>query len=290
MSMSVTKLAYYPGCAGATHAIDQDISTKAVFEQLGIELIEMEGWNCCGAAEAEDPNMVYALNARNLVIAEKEGLNVATPCSICFYNLARTDKALKEDENLRKRMRDIDSSLDYKGTISAKHTLDILVNEVGLDEVGKKIKKKVAVKVAPYYGCYLERPSEIGFDNPEMPDSMDKIVELAGGMPISFRQMRIRCCGGPLMMTRGDLAFELSKRVLEAAKKEGADCIITACPLCHMMLDAKQPDIEEFFNITIGMPVLYFSQLLGLALGVEPKKLALNKNIVSTKEIEEKVI
>ena len=288
--MGVTKLAYYPGCASATHAIDQEISTKAVFEKLGIELTEMVDWNCCGAAEVEDPMLVYALNARNLVIAEREGVDVATPCSICFYNLARTDKVLKEDEGIREKIRNIDSSLDYKGTIKARHTLDVIVSEVGLDEISGRLEKQVAVKVAPYYGCYIGRPSEIGFDDPENPKSLDRLIELIGGEVVPFRPVNVRCCGGPLMMTKGDIAFEMARKILETAKMEGADCIVVACPLCHMMLDAKQPDIEEYFDIRIKMPVLYFTQLLGLALGIEPMKLALHQNIVPTNEIEEKVI
>ncbi len=288
--MAVTKLAYYPGCPSGTHAIEQDISTKALFEKLGIELVEVEDWNCCGAVEIEDPHLVYALNARNLAIAEKDNLDIATPCSICFYNLERTNRALREDKDLSAKIRGIDPALDYKGTIRARHTLDVIVNEVGLDEISKKIVKKVPLKVAPYYGCYIGRPSEIGFDDPDNPDSMDRLIELIGGEVVPFSQMKTKCCGGPLMMTKGDLAFEMTKKILEAAKAKGADCIVTACPLCHMLLDAKQPDIEEKYSIKIEMPVLYISQLLGLALGIDPKKLGLDKNIVSTKEIERKVI
>jgi len=288
--MSEKKLAYYPGCPSEATALEQHMSTEAVFEKLGIELKEVEDWNCCGAAEAEDPMLVYALNARNLAIAEKESLNIMTPCSICYYNLARTAKALKEDEKLNAEVKGIDSSLSYNGTITAKHVLDVLVNDVGLDELKSKIVKKVNLKVAPYYGCYIGRPPVTAFDDPDDPVLMDQLIELIGGENVPYSTMKTKCCGGPLMMTRADIAFEMARKVLETAKNAGADCIALACPLCGMMLDAKQPDIEEFFNITIGMPVLYFSQLLGLALGVEPKKLALNKNIVSTKEIEEKVI
>ncbi|MHC1584715.1 MAG: CoB--CoM heterodisulfide reductase iron-sulfur subunit B family protein [Candidatus Syntropharchaeia archaeon] len=283
------KFSYYPGCPSTTHAIDQELSTKAVFEKLEIELIEMEDWNCCGALEAEDPMLVYALNARNLAIAEKDGLDIATPCSICFYNLERTNEALK-DEKLRAKMREIDASLDYKGNVKARHTLDIIVNEIGLEELSKKIEKKVNVKVAPYYGCYIGRPSRLGFDDPDDPESMDKLIELIGGEVIPFAPMKTKCCGGPLMMTRSDIAFEMTRKILEAAKEKGADCVITACPLCHMMLDAKQPDIEESLNIKLEIPVLYFVQLLGLALGIPAKKLAIDKNIVDAKSIVEKVV
>ncbi|MEA2075304.1 MAG: CoB--CoM heterodisulfide reductase iron-sulfur subunit B family protein [Euryarchaeota archaeon] len=288
--MSVDKLAYYPGCPSEATALDQDISTKAVFKALGVELAEVEDWNCCGAAEAEDPKLVYALNARNLAIAEKDGLDIVTPCSICYYNLARTNNALKADEKLRAEMAEIDPSLSYNGTITPKHILDVLMNDIGVDELKSKIVKKVEVKVAPYYGCYIGRPLETAFDDPDDPVLMDQLIELIGGENVPFSYMKTICCGGPLMMTRADIAFEMARKVLETAKNAGADCVALACPLCGMMLDAKQPDVEKALGIKIGMPVVYITQLLGLALGIDPKSLALEKNTVDTKVILGKVV
>ena len=288
--MSEKKIAYHPGCPSATTAMEQDMSTKAVFEKLGIELEELEDWNCCGALEAEDPKLVIALNARNLALAERKGQDIVTPCSICYYNLARTDKALREDEKLRAELKEIDSSLEYNGTVKAKHVLDVLVNDIGLAELSGKIVKKVNLKVAPYYGCYLGRPPETAFDDPDDPVLMDQLIELIGAENVPFSYMKTKCCGGPLMMTRADIAFEMARKILESAKKAGADCIVLACPLCGMMLDGKQPDIEKALNIKLEMPVIYITQLLGLALGIEPKKLGFNKNIVGTKKILEKVM
>lgn len=288
--MSVDKLAYYPGCPSEATALDQDISTKAVFKALGVELVEVEDWNCCGAAEAEDPKLVYALNARNLAIAEKDGLDIVTPCSICYYNLARTNNALKADEKLRAEMAEIDPSLDYNGTVTPKHILDVLMNDIGVDELKSKIVKKVEVKVAPYYGCYIGRPLGTAFDDPDDPVLMDQLIELIGGENVPFDYMKTKCCGGPLMMTRADIAFEMARKVLETAKNAGADCVALACPLCGMMLDAKQPDVEKALGIKIGMPVVYITQLLGLALGIDPKSLALEKNTVDTKVILGKVV
>lgn len=288
--MSEKKLAYYPGCPSETTAKEQDISTKAVFDKLGIDWAELEDWNCCGAAEAEDPRLVYALNARNLVIAEKDNRDIVTPCSICYYNLARTDKALRADEKLRAEIKEIDASLDYNGTVTPKHVIDFLVNDIGMDELKSKIVKKVEVKVAPYYGCYIGRPPETAFDDPDDPVSMDQLIELIGGENVQFSYMKTKCCGGPLMMTRADIAFEMARKILESAKNAGADCIALACPLCGMMLDAKQPDIEKALDIKFEMPVVYITQLLGLALGIEPNKLGFNKNVVATKEIVGKVV
>jgi len=288
--MSEKKLAYYPGCPSETTAKEQDLSTKAVFDKLGIDWAELEDWNCCGAAEAEDPMLVYALNARNLAIAEKDERDIVTPCSICYYNLARTDKALRADEKLRAEIKEIDASLDYNGTVTPKHIIDFLVNDIGMDELKSKIVKKVEVKVAPYYGCYLGRPPETAFDDPDDPVLMDQLIELIGGENVQFSSMKTKCCGGPLMMTRADIAFEMARKILESAKNAGADCIALACPLCGMMLDAKQPDIEKALNIKFEMPIVYITQLLGLALGIESNKLGFNKNIVSTKEILGKVV
>ncbi|NAS89413.1 disulfide reductase [ANME-1 cluster archaeon AG-394-G21] len=288
--MSVTKLAYYPGCPSDATAIDQDMSTKAVFEKLGVELVEVEDWNCCGAAEVEEPELVYALNARNLAIAEKEGLDIVTPCSICYYNLERSNIALKADDKLRAKVKGIDSSLDYNGKIKAKHVLDVFVNDIGLEELSSKMSKKLNLKVAPYYGCYIGRPPETAFDDPDDPDSMDKLIELMGGEIVPFSQMKTFCCGGPLMMTRSDIAFEMARKILDTAKSAGADCIALACPLCGMMLDGKQADIEKALHVEIDMPVVYITQLLGLALGIDAKELGLNKNAVDTKEILGKVV
>ena len=288
--MSVTKLAYYPGCPSDATAMEQDMSTKAVFEKLGVELVEVEDWNCCGAAEVEDPELVYALNARNLAIAEKEGLDIVTPCSICYYNLERSNIALKADDKLRAKVKGIDSSLDYNGKINAKHVLDVFVNDIGLEELSSKMSKKLNLKVAPYYGCYIGRPPETAFDDPDDPDSMDKLIELMGGEIVPFSQMKTLCCGGPLMMTRSDIAFEMARKILDTAKSAGADCIALACPLCGMMLDGKQADIEKALHVEIDMPVVYITQLLGLALGIDANELGLNKNAVDTKDILGKVV
>ncbi len=288
--MSVTKLAYYPGCPSDATAMEQDMSTKAVFEKLGVELVEVEDWNCCGAAEVEDPELVYALNARNLAIAEKEGLDIVTPCSICYYNLERSNIALKADDELRAKVKGIDSALDYNGKIKAKHVLDVFVNDIGLEELSSKMSKKLNLKVAPYYGCYIGRPPETAFDDPDDPDSMDKLIELMGGEIVPFSQMKTLCCGGPLMMTRSDIAFEMAMKILDTAKSAGADCIALACPLCGMMLDCKQADIEKALHVEIDMPVVYITQLLGLALGIDANELGLNKNAVDTKDILGKVV
>jgi heterodisulfide reductase subunit B len=288
--MSVEKIAYYPGCPSEATALEQDLSTKEMFKALGVELEEVEDWNCCGAAEAEDPRLVYALNARNLAIAERDGLDIVTPCSICYYNLARTNNALKENEELRAEIKAIDPSLEYNGTITPKHVLDVLVNDIGLDAIKSKLVKKVELKVAPYYGCYLGRPPQTAFDDPDDPVLMDQLIELIGGENVPFSSMKTKCCGGPLMMTRSDLAFEMAKNILETAKNAGADCIALACPLCGMMLDAKQPDVEKALNVKFDMPVVYITQLLGLALGIDANKLGLQKNAVDTKKLLEKVV
>ena len=284
------KYTYFPGCSLERNAAAYHISTLAVTQALGMELVEVEDWNCCGAAEAEDPRLVYALNARNLAIAEKEKVpSIVTPCSICYYNLARTNNALKQDEKLRAELKALDPALDYNGSVTPKHILEFLMKDVGQEALKSKLTKQVKLKVAPYYGCYLGRPPETAFDDPDDPVLMDQLIALIGGETVPFSSVKTVCCGGPLMMTRADIAFEMARKILETAKKAGADCIALACPLCGMMLDAKQPDIEKALKLSFEMPVVYITQLLGLALGIEPGKLGFQKNVVSTKKILEKV-
>ncbi|MDF2956109.1 CoB--CoM heterodisulfide reductase iron-sulfur subunit B family protein [Candidatus Alkanophaga liquidiphilum] len=276
------KFSYYPGCTSHTSSKEYDMSVRAVFSVLGVELVEIEDWNCCGALEVESPLLAYALNARNLVLAEKTGLDLVVPCSACFYNLRRTDYALR-DEELRRRI-----GTSYARRIKVRHVLDVLANDF-LEEIKTRSKKKLDVRVVPYYGCLTVRPSDFGFDDPDYPESMDRLLSALGADVPEF-SLKARCCGGPILMTAEEIPLKMTAQILEEAKKAGADAISVACPLCHLMLDAKQPDIEAALGKEFKMPVLYFTQLVGLTLGIKPKKLGLHKNIISTREIIRKVL
>ncbi|MCW3131743.1 MAG: CoB--CoM heterodisulfide reductase iron-sulfur subunit B family protein [Candidatus Methanospirare jalkutatii] len=285
------RYAYYPGCTAHTTSKEYEMSVHAVCEELDIELIEIEDWNCCGALEATGL-LLYALNARTLALSEKgertKGLDVVAACNACYINLARTNVELKENEELRKKISEIDASLDYKGTLNVRHILDVIANDVGEEKIKSKVKKNLGIKVAPYYGCFIGRPSNAAFDDPDDPTAMDRVLEAAGAEVVDFRR-KAKCCGGGLMMFNPEISYAMTRMILDEAKRADVDCISVACPLCQMMLDAKQQDIEEKYNEEYRIPVLYFTQLLGLALGISEGKLGLGKVIVSPKRVLDKV-
>jgi len=285
------KYAYYPGCTLISSAIDYDMSSRAVCEALGIELVDIPDWNCCGASAAYSYNNIvsYALPARNLAIAEKMKLDVVAPCSACSHNLLKVNKAVRDNPELMTKVNKVlkETGDTYKGTIKAKHLLDVMVNDYGIDQIAEKVTKKLeGLKIAPYYGCLVVKPPDIAqFENPEDPMSMDNIITALGAETVPFREYKTRCCGGPVLLTREDLALDLTNNILKTAKDRGADILLVNCPLCQMNVDAKQPLIEKQYHNKYGLPVLYFTQLIGLALEINPKKLGLDKNIISTKQI-----
>lgn len=276
------KFAYYPGCTLHGTAREYDASTKAVCKAAGIELTEIPDWNCCGALEAIfDKELSMGLSARNNMLARKTGLDLVVPCSICSHNLSRADKAMRENEGFRKK---IETALGekYEG-IKIKHLLDVIVNDVGIETLSGKFTKKLnGIKAVPYYGCLLVRPSEVSrFDNPDNPQSLDNLIKATGAQCLTFTQ-KTKCCGGNLLMSNQDYAFKLTKKLFDEAKSAGANCIVVACPMCHMLLDGQQAMIEKELDTVIDMPVLYFTQLLGLAMGIGEGELELDKNMVST--------
>lgn len=279
------KLAYYPGCTLHGTAREYDASTKAVCKAAGIELVEIEDWNCCGALEAIfDKELSMGLSARNNFKAQKTGLDLVIPCSICSHNLSRADTAMKNDTSFRKK---IEKALgeEYKG-VKLKHLLDVIVNDVGTDAISKKFVKSLkGIKAVAYYGCLLVRPSEVSkFDNPENPMSLDNLIKATGADCLPFTQ-KTKCCGGNLLMSKQEYAFILTKKLFDEAKAAGANCVVVACPMCHMLLDGQQTMIEKAHNTVIDMPVLYFTQLIGLAMGLSEKELELDKNMVSPAKV-----
>jgi heterodisulfide reductase subunit B len=283
------KLAYYPGCTLHGTAREYNASTKAVCKASGIELTEIPDWNCCGALEAIfDKELSMGLSARNNMLAQKTGLDLVIPCSICSHNLSRADKAMKTDQAFRAR---IEKALGQKyNGVKIKHLLDVMVNDVGTEELAKKFVKPLkGIKAVPYYGCLLVRPSEVSkFDNPENPTSLDNLIKATGAECLPFTQ-KTKCCGGNLLMSKQDYAFLLTKKLFDEAKAVGANVIVVACPMCHMLLDGQQSMIEKAHNTEIGMPVLYFTQLIGLAMGLSEKELELDKNMVSPASLIESI-
>ncbi len=277
------KYSYYPGCAQHGTAVDYRMSVEAVMSRLGIELEEIKNWNCCGALHVDDRSTRVALSARTL--ADAKGLDVATPCNLCFSNLMRANTAL-EDSDLKNRVNGA-LATKYDGNAKPKHLLEVVVKDLGLMKLSEHVKKPLKIKAVPYYGCLLTRP-ENKFDSPENPKSLDDLIAALGAEPVKY-YYKTKCCGGPILLTNEDLALELAKDLLVMAKDSGADCMVVTCPMCHLQLDAKQKAVEAKFNIKIDMSIIYFTQLIGIAMGIAPKELGLDKHLVSTDKFIAKV-
>ncbi|CAD5957793.1 CoB--CoM heterodisulfide reductase subunit B 2 [Planktothrix tepida] len=281
------KYSYYPGCSLHTTAREFDISTKVVMEELGIELKELQDWSCCGGSVAAgvSHDVGMAMAARNVVLAQKENLDLLTSCSGCYNKSARAAKAL-EDAAEKDRISVILSKMglsisDYN--IRVRNVVDVLANDI---DITPHIKKPLTgLKVVCYYGCLLTRPADItGWDSPIVPMSMDKLSAICGAEVIDF-SLKTKCCGGPILVSQQDIAFDLTKQLLDEAKFQGADCIVLACPLCDTNLELRQGEIEKKYNISYNLPILYITEIIGLALGIKPGKLGMNKHIVSPQPV-----
>jgi heterodisulfide reductase subunit B len=281
------KYTYYPGCSvNATANIYRD-SITAIAPRLGLELEELEDWNCCGATAYMSVKelMSFAISARNLALAETHHRDVVTPCSACYTVLNKTNHYFAEYPDLRVKIgKALEAGgLSYSGNIRVRHLLDVIVNDVGYEKISSLMKKKLAgLKVAPYYGCQIVRP-ESGFDDPDEPTTMNKLVEALGAECIDYR-MKTACCGASLMGTQEAFALRLCKNLLLDAERKGAHCLVTTCPLCQMNLDVYQGKINGLFKTKFKLPILYFTQLIGLALGIPGRELGLNRLAVKLTE------
>lgn len=284
------KYAYYPGCS--LHSVNKsyDQSCKAVFNNLNCELIELEDWNCCGATIYMSIKEITALAvaARNLALAEKLGCNIVTPCSSCYTILNKANRYLKNNEEVFEKVNLClkEANLSYHGTIRVRHPLDILVNDIGIDVIKLHVKIPLnQLRIANYYGCQIVRP-EKGFDDRENPKTMENLFESLGAKEIYF-PYKLRCCGGMLMTTFQKASLKLSKEILECAIENGADCIATTCPLCQMNLEGYQNKINKIYGTEFKMPILFFTQILGVALGINKKELGLENNFYKCEKLEE---
>lgn len=284
------KLAYYPGCSLESTGKEYDMSTKEVFKALDIELSGLKDWNCCGssAASSTDYLLSLALPARNLAISENENLDVMAPCPECYLKLWKARESVKADPEVLEKVNKIleGTGLKLQGNIDVKHPVYVLVNDFGLEKLKEQVVKPLdELKVVPYYGCVMLKPPRGDrVDSAENPTGLDRIITTVGAAVVPF-DLKVSCCGGALMLTNREVMLKLTHELLKSAKNAGADCIITACPLCHMALDARQIEVEKEYNEKIDMPILYFTQLIGLALGIGPNKLGLNKNFVSAEKL-----
>ena len=285
------KVAYYPGCSLHSTAREYDISFQLVCRKLGIELQEIPHWVCCGSSPAHVTSHLLSivLPCKNLILAEEMGLDtVVAPCAACFNRLKIAKQEVAEDSKLKKEVEEV-LGKPSAGKIEVKHPLQVIIEDVGLEKVEEMASRKLqGLKVASYYGCLLVRPpSVINFDDPEDPQSMDNLVSALGGeaLPWAFKT---ECCGASFSLSETDIVFELSGEILNEALEAGAECILVACPLCQSNLDLRQKGIEKRRGRKFNLPILYFTELLGLALGLNMHELGLSRHIVNPSKLLER--
>ncbi len=278
------RIGYYPGCSLHSLSSELDHSSRAVFERFGIELFEAKGWSCCGSSPAHSTDHLLAamLPIRNLSLYEQSGFSeVLAPCVACYsrFKAAQFDVARKPE--LKKQV-ERKIGHEFKDTVQVKSLLDILEERIGLEAIGRQVNKPLhELKVVSYYGCLLTRPPKVtGAKNPENPTAMDRIVERLGATPVDW-SFKTECCGGSLSLTRTEIALSLTRKILDNAQAVGADVVVTACPLCHVNLDARQAALK----LERPIPVLFITQLMGLSFGIAPHSLALQKNMVDTRDL-----
>jgi heterodisulfide reductase subunit B len=288
ITQAVASYSYFPGCSMTATNRAYDLSTRNVARVLRIELLELDDWNCCGAtaymAIREKRSLV--LSARNLAIAEKRGRDLATICNACYVVLRKANEYLAKNSLLRE---EVDEALQagqmhYDGTVRVRHFLDIIVNDLGEDVIRRHVQRDLSdLRVACYSGCQLSRPFQ-DVDDPEYPELMGRLCRWLGAEVLPF-PLAAKCCGGMSMTTRPEIGQVLSGKILRVAKLRGADCIVTACPLCQINLEAYQSKLSEVMGADCHLPVLYFTQLLGAAFGLGAKELALKDSLTPVEQL-----
>lgn len=293
------KYAYFPGCVAQGACRELYLSTRALSQALGIELIELKKAACCGSGTFKEDSQFLedTVNARNIALAESLNLPLLTHCSTCQGVIGRVDERLKKSEQNDPEYLDRVNGLlkqegcsPYKGSTSVTHLLWALVGDVGLETLQAKVTQKLSgLKCAAFYGCYLLRAQEqLPYDDPYDPRSMENVFHAVGATPVFYRG-RTQCCGWPLSSYATTQSFKMAGGHIQEAIAAGADCLVTPCPLCHLNLDSRQPEVERVIGEKLGLPVLHLPQLVALALGVSPKELGLDRHIVSTRPVLEKL-
>ena len=259
------KYSYFPGCTSHSTAVEYDLSTNTVFKALGVELVEIDDWNCCGAAAVHSMNrfLSLCLPARNIAMAQKRDLELVIPCAGCFNMLKRAERALKTNPEVR---REIESTIGftYREDLKIRALIDMVVNGIGFRRIGEKVQRPLTgLKVACYYGCALVRhPKTTELDDPENPQYLDRLMDTLGATPVEW-SFKTDCCGADLALTHGDVVVKLVNRIVGMAKEAGAECLVCSCGLCQINLEMRQ-DLNA-----LGLPVFYFTELTGVAFGLD---------------------
>ena len=277
------ELGYYPGCALHGSSNDYEDSVQACLQALGLGLRELDDWICCGATAAHSLNhkLSIALPARNLGLAERDGFSeMLAPCPMCSMELIKAGKSLVEDAHLRQEISRI-VELPVVGKTRVLNLIQVF-QEIGLDKIKASVRTPLtSVQAACYYGCLLTRPPEIlRFDDCEQPSSMEAILGAVGAKTVSWNY-RTECCGAGMTMANEDTVLDLSHKILTNAAAHGANCLVVACPMCHVNLDMKQEAIEWRYGVRHGMVVYYLSDLVGLSLGLDAGVLGIDRHFVT---------
>jgi len=279
------RYAYYPGCSSENLSAAYESSFRLVAEALGIELTTVPDWNCCGGTQymAVSRLASYAISARNLALVPAITAGLLVSCSACFLNLQRADRAMQEHPEISRQVNSAlkEGGLSYHpGTLWIRHILDVFNNDIGLEYIQDRVRTPLAgLTVAPYYGCMLVRP-RCSFDHTEYPTSMDGLLEALGARVAPF-SLRGYCCSGHLPHIKADTGFSIIHRILKNAQYDGADVIAVACPVCQVNLDLYQQDVNEKYGTDFDIPVLFFTQLMGLAFGLDQIGLGVGNEIVA---------
>ena len=279
----MTKYAFYPGCVMPTEQYAYEVSIREVLPLLNIDLVDVEGFSCCGEPmKSMNQLMALYLSARNLALAERQDLDLFVPCPMCHLSLSECQRVMESNTEMRDRMNGMLASedLQYNGSIDIVHTVNLLHDHIGIEEIKKRVKKPLAgLKVATHYGCHLIRPSEIGRPvDSENPQKMETILKVLGAESLDYPE-KLDCCGAMLSANLPESALTKTGQKLQKVQEQGFDVFVDVCPWCHRMFDSKQVKAGETVAAKLEMPVVYLTQLLGLALGVKKEKLGLELNL-----------
>ena len=290
------KYFYYPGCIAETSAAEADIATREVARALDIELIESPASSCCGAGNLARVNPLLDLitNARNISLAEKERADIVTICNTCLLTLKNARDKFMKNPDMKTRTNSVLSGINakYQGDVDIKHFLWVIVKDLGLASLKKRVQNPLTgLKIAPFYGCQILRPSEImQFENPDDPQSLENLITTLGGIPVQH-EGRTKCCGFPLFLVNRQASLKMLSLRFQEIKEKGADCIVTPCTLCHLALDTLQNDAWWIAprGRRFELPVFHVSQLTAMALGVDIKKLEFERHFVNVKSIMKRI-
>jgi succinate dehydrogenase / fumarate reductase cytochrome b subunit len=290
------RVAYYKGCLASLSAKELDSSTKALAPKLGIELDELEAVTCCGAGDIHEaePDYYLHLNARILAYAEATGADtLMTICNVCTLNLRQANFQLQNDEPLRERVSENLEAVGaprYSGGVDVKHLLWMIADGDGYERLKEVAHKGLkGLRVAPFYGCQILRPSKLlGYDDPDRPSSLEAIIDACGGEAIDY-PAKVKCCGFPIIQAREDVALGELIQPIEQSLEAGADVMVTPCPLCHLSLDAWQQKLEASTGKRYQMPILHLSQLIGVAAGLDESELKFRRHVVPVTPVLERL-